>query len=236
MKWSGFTLLDMMIVIAIIGILSTIAIPAFAKYSADTKAAEAKLNLDLIGKGALAFFVEEHAYGKGLDVHSHEYPTSGNSRDTAKRSAKGNDGVQAIGGMPYQSYNQVSATDGRTKDSNMWNDGNHQLGHKHNPADFEYQFTHYPWIDLNFRIVKPFYFSYNYQGEVSNKKSRFDASASACLITQCVTHNLCDYGYIIVGTPSGKISPLIDNSDFKIEHCGKARLSEVKKKVKYYDF
>jgi len=50
LKEEGFTLIELMIVVAIIGILAAVAIPAFMEYMKKSKSSEASLNLNKIGK------------------------------------------------------------------------------------------------------------------------------------------------------------------------------------------
>jgi len=58
----GFSLTELMIVVAIIGILATIAIPSFMSYQAKTKQVEAKNNLVAIHTGEVAYFAENNGY------------------------------------------------------------------------------------------------------------------------------------------------------------------------------
>jgi type IV pilus assembly protein PilA len=55
----GFTLIELMIVVAILGILAAVAIPAFINYMKRAKTSEATLGLNLIYKGANAYFQSE---------------------------------------------------------------------------------------------------------------------------------------------------------------------------------
>jgi len=58
----GFTLIELMIVVAIIGILAAIAIPNFMTYQAKSKQSEAKTNLGGIYTSALSYFGEFNTY------------------------------------------------------------------------------------------------------------------------------------------------------------------------------
>ena len=54
----GFTLIELMIVVAIIGILAAIAIPNFVAYQAKSKQSEAKVSLGAIFTSAVAYQAE----------------------------------------------------------------------------------------------------------------------------------------------------------------------------------
>jgi type IV pilus assembly protein PilA len=71
----GFTLVELMIVVAIIGILAAVAIPAFLKYIKRSKTTEAALNLTKIVDGSRAYYSAERATMAG-EIIPAQLPTS----------------------------------------------------------------------------------------------------------------------------------------------------------------
>ena len=62
LKKKGFTLIELMIVVAIIGILAAIAIPNFVRFQARSKQGEAKTNLKALFTAQKAYYGEKDKY------------------------------------------------------------------------------------------------------------------------------------------------------------------------------
>ncbi len=67
-RQGGFTLIELMIVVAIIGILAAIAIPNFLRYQARSRQSEAKTNLGAVFVAETSFFGEQSQYGTFAQV------------------------------------------------------------------------------------------------------------------------------------------------------------------------
>jgi len=92
----GFNLVELMVVVAIIGILSSVAVPRFATFQAAAKQTEGKQGLN-------ALFLAMQAY----QVNYNEFPTA------AKGTAPGTDiGFSMSGNKPRYTYTTHSTTDG----------------------------------------------------------------------------------------------------------------------------
>jgi type IV pilus assembly protein PilA len=64
----GFTLVELMIVVAIIGILAAIAIPNFVKFQARSKQSEARTNLKALFSAEKGWFGERDTYSDRLNL------------------------------------------------------------------------------------------------------------------------------------------------------------------------
>lgn len=68
----GFTLVELMVVVAIIGLLSAVAIPNFQKYQARSKTPEAKLHLAMIYAAEAGFYASYNIYHNCLNFMGYD--------------------------------------------------------------------------------------------------------------------------------------------------------------------
>ena len=110
-KRLGFTLIELMIVVAIIGIVSIIAIPNYHRFQLKSKSSEGKVNLGALRTAEIAYHAEHGVY---LAAAASPTAIPGTARTAFTTAADG--GFSTLGWAPeggvYFSYGVAVTTDG----------------------------------------------------------------------------------------------------------------------------
>ena len=112
----GFSLIEMLVTVAIIGLLTTIAVPRLTAYRVRAVQSEAKTNLAFMAKGEHAYFAEHDAYTDDLGAISVAISGAprylyGFTTDATPASSGRNDTAElkASGGGSYETVHMIDA-------------------------------------------------------------------------------------------------------------------------------
>ena len=133
-KSRGFTLVELMIVVAIIGVLASLAIFGVTKYLASAKSGEAKNTIGAIVRGATLAYDNERT--------PNEILPDGSQSATSSKSLCGSAGARVPTAAPAGKKYQPSTADG---------------------SDFKSGDTYNGWKCLKFEMTEAIYYAYHYE-------------------------------------------------------------------------
>jgi type IV pilus assembly protein PilA len=182
----GFTLIELMIVVAIVGVLAVLAVYGVRKYIANAKTAEAKNSLGQIGKDAAAAFEGERMASAVLGEGS---ATSIIRQMCAKSTAKVPTSAAQIKAQKYQS----------TKAD--WSNATDVAANAGFPC-------------LKFEMTAPQYYMYDYQvsgsatiGDTFTASANGDLNGDGTLSTFTMLGAIGSGGRLNVAPAIGEVSP-----------------------------
>jgi type IV pilus assembly protein PilA len=133
---TGFTLVELMIVVAIIGVLASLAIYGVRRYLQSAKSSEARMGVGAISRGAIAAFERERAVGEAVN--------------------EGAAGTALARNICIGSQNPVPSTKTKVKGKKY----QPTTGHG---EDYDTGTDTVGWRCLRFKMTSPQYFQYGYQ-------------------------------------------------------------------------
>ena len=154
----GFTLIELMIVVAIIGILAAVAIPAFMKYIRRAKTSEATMNIRKLFDSSVSYYNEEHASRQGGAILARQFPNSGTT-------------------VPGGAVNAVALATEQAPLPAEWRQAVCGQGGSQKMAPDAQMFSAEVWQALNFSVDDPFYFRYEYASSGLGTEASFTARA-----------------------------------------------------------
>ncbi|MBI5486118.1 MAG: prepilin-type N-terminal cleavage/methylation domain-containing protein [Deltaproteobacteria bacterium] len=155
----GFTLVELMIVVVILGVLAAIAIPLYMKFVGASKAGEARVNL-----GKIASLLERYYVVRSSDSTSSTVAV----------------GISSAMVAQFPQNNAMECITGGTGQQRVPNDMALVRQKHYTPAESDWMGpagAPYAWSMIPFTITQPISYQYCYHGDGTGTDSRFFVGA-----------------------------------------------------------